>query len=497
MAETEFPPPRAFYSNLTGESVDTVAYHTAKNHFYRCKDLAEDNPEKMRNMADWLRYYNLLDVSPLVVAMDRSFDCFHRYFQLDATLYLSLPKIALESVMRLYDQSCSYIFTFGNDWNHIRQAHREHVNGGCVGVYHRDINILDASGPPTARFAPNGDPYSYLVQIDFNALYAFCQMQPMPTTPGVLWKWNGRIFTKSVMCNSNSLVATQWMFYLEATHPAIKREGRTLHHFFHQKEARLAGDLVDGYIPCTAGRRDGHVFEFNGCLFHGCCKHAATGAEKRQKFDAKCARLQAFGEVTVMRECEWARILPTVQFTKTRFPRILFRMDSLQALLQGIRTGELYGFLRCDITGPDELIEELAEINFPPVFNKVHLTDEHLSDYMKIRYNDRSKKLDQTSLIQTFHAKNQVIHTCLAKFYLDMGLKLVNIEWFSQYIGAPAIKPFVEKVVQMRIQAQKDSTKANTAKIIGNSGILLYFCLKLIVFSLWEISRKCRKAYQN
>ena len=74
--------------------------------------------------------------------------------------------------------------------------------------------------------------------------------------------------------------------------------------------------------------------------------------------------------------------------------------------------------------------------------------------------------------MKTFHAKGQVIHTCLAQFYMELGLELVNIEWFTQYIGAPAIKPFVDKVVKMRVQAtyEEDSTKANTAKIIGNSG---------------------------
>ena len=395
-------------------------------------------------MRDWLKYYNLLDVSPLVTAMDRSFDCFHRYFDLDATLYLSLPKIAMEAVLKLYDQSCSYIFTFPQQWNEIRQSHRDNVNGGCVGVYHRDINILDDTGPRSSHFAPNGDPYSYLVQIDFNALYAFCQKKPMPTTPGVLWKWNGGMFTKSVMCNSNSLAATQWMFYLEATHPAVKVQGRNLHHFFHQKEARLGHDLVDGYIPCTDGSRDGHVFEFNGCLFHACCKYADAGADIRQKFDEKVARLESFGTVTVMKECEWTKILPTVQFTKTRFPRILFRLDSLHALLQGIKSGELYGFLKTDITGPDELIEELAELNFPPVFNKVKLTDDHLSEYMRQRYQAAAKKLDQTSLIQS-----RVAHFG----YYDLIVSIFNINPYKDFSCQRPSNPYVLSTVLFGIRA--------------------------------------------
>ena len=263
IADVDFPPPEAFYNELYKEEVDMKLYNKACDYFNFCKSLPNDDARKMRNMGDWLEYYNKLDVRPLVVAMDRSFECFHRYFDLDATMYLSLPKIAMEAVLKMYDQNCSYMFTFGGPWNDIRQIHRENVNGGLVATFHRDINLLDSSGPDASRIAQNGDPYTYLLQADFNALYGYCQMQKMPTTPGVLWKWNGRVFKKSVMCNSNSLGATQWMYYLEKTHPCLQ-QGQVLEHFFHHQEVRLGNDLVDGYIK-GSGSGDGFIFEYNGC----------------------------------------------------------------------------------------------------------------------------------------------------------------------------------------------------------------------------------------
>ena len=263
VADTEFPPPEAFYNELYQEDVDLQLYENACKYFNFCKELSNDDPRKMRNMGDWLEYYNKLDVRPLVTAMDRSFECFHKFFGLDPTIYLSLPKIAMEAVMKMYDQKCSYIFTFGGQWNEIRNIHRENVNGGLVATFHRDVNLLDSSGPKASRFAPNGDPYTFVLQADFNALYGYCQMQKMPTTPGILWKWNGRVFQKSVMCNSNSLGATQWMYYLEKTHPSLK-DGSVLEHFFHHQEVRLGSDLVDGFIQ---GKEIGksHIFEYNGC----------------------------------------------------------------------------------------------------------------------------------------------------------------------------------------------------------------------------------------
>ena len=153
---------------------------------------------------------------------------------------------------------------------------------------------MDEDGPKSNRIAPDGSPFTYLVQLDFNALYAQQQMKPMPTTPGVLWKWNGNKFQKSVMCDSNSLGATQWMYFIEATHPAVKNGG-TLHHFFHQKEVRLENDLVDGYIE----EEEGYVFEYNGCLYHGCCKYQEGQMERRRQFEDKKIRLERFGKVEV------------------------------------------------------------------------------------------------------------------------------------------------------------------------------------------------------
>ena len=53
------------------------------------------------------------------------------------------------------------------------------------------------------------------------------------------------------------------------------------------------------------------------------------------------------GHLTVMRECEWDKILPSLIETQTRFPRILHKTDTVETLIKGIETGELYGFILC------------------------------------------------------------------------------------------------------------------------------------------------------
>ena len=193
-----------------------------------------------------------------------------------------------------------------------------------------------------------------------------------------------------------------------------------------------------------------------------------------------------------MRECVWVKNLPNVQHIETKFARILYPTDTLETLLQGVRDKTLYGFLLCDVEGPDSLINELAKVNFPPIFTKMEMSQDHLSEYMKSRFDARSKKLKQTSLVQTFRGKNQLLHTCLVQFYLQLGLQITNVKWFTQYLGQEAIKPFIEKVVTMRIEAtrENDTTKSNTAKIIGNSGKIFLIDSNKYFLSLWKVSRK-------
>jgi len=59
----------------------------------------------------------------------------------------------------------------------------------------------------------------------------------------------------------------------------------------------------------------------------------------------------------------------------------------------------------------------------------------------------------------------------LLLFYLELGYEIRNIRMATQYLGENCMAPFINKVVDMRIKAtdEGDETKANTAKVMGNS----------------------------
>ena len=73
---------------------DQESYNTAKEVYESRKALPDSDPKKMRNMKDWLEYYQMLDTMPLVHALDTCFSKFHELFNIDPILKLSLPSIA-------------------------------------------------------------------------------------------------------------------------------------------------------------------------------------------------------------------------------------------------------------------------------------------------------------------------------------------------------------------------------------------------------------------
>ena len=64
--------------------------------YNRRRNLPSNHPDHMKNFRCWLKYYNELDVKPLVEALMNCFDKFYEYFGIDPVLYLSLPSIAFK-----------------------------------------------------------------------------------------------------------------------------------------------------------------------------------------------------------------------------------------------------------------------------------------------------------------------------------------------------------------------------------------------------------------
>ena len=181
--------------------------------------------------------------------------------------------------------------------------------------------------------------------------------------------------------------------------------------------------------------------------------------------------LESQGKLIVKRECEWRCELAAME-TKpiTQMARIL-EQDDEHSLLEVIRTGEIYGFAVCDVKCPDPVLAKYKNFLFPPVIKHETITDDHVTGYMKHRVMEEERKLDFKTVVQVYNGEQLFLMTDIIKFYMEIGLEISNVTEFIQYVPSKILKPFVEEVVGMRIDATRegDDTKQTTAKIFGNS----------------------------
>ena len=458
----DFPSHADFYSSLAISNVSESDYDTAASEYLRRKSLPDSHPDKMKSMLDWLRYYNLLDVQPFASAISNQFESFWNEFSEDLTCYVSIPKAAETIAYKLYDPLAPYIVSF-NDKNNLREEFRKNLIGGLTSVYHRFINLRDDSGPVASRFAPNGDPFTHLTFFDFNSLYLFCQQLPLPTTPGILWEKDGKIFRKKRMSEKTSLGCLQWLTYLQdqVVNQQIENE-------YFRGEKQIGEFFVDGFLEMG---NEKFFYEYNGCRFHHCDRCRSEPKIMRRDTD-KFDKLRRMGKLEVMRECEWKEKLETLQNVCTpSFPFILQNKGSEEQILKRIRSGELFGFVKCDVTSPQKYIEDHISTNFPPLIKRAELDESYLSPYMTQICKERETKFPIETVVQSYHAEEHLLFTPLAKFYMEQGLELRNVQFFIQYRPASCLASFANKITEMRMESDREGkqTKGTTAKLCGNS----------------------------
>ena len=387
------------------------------------------------------------------------------------------------------DPNLPLVWSFQND--DVRKLFRENVLGGLSTVSHRHINLNndpEKKYPKSTQFAANDEKFTCVTFLDFNSMYLWAQQQDLPLSPGINWTlYKGR-FTKSVMRPGVSLGQLQWLYTLQESGLCVdsKNNKVRIEHEYHRGEHSEAGFKFDGFFI-----KDGikHYLEFNGCRYHpGCCVSDADikgAATLRERWNRKKKYCESQGKMIVINECKWEPIE-----CDTEMGRINYVTETPDKLLEGILSGELFGFAVCDVTSDQDFqTDYLSGHLFPPIFRKEKLSKEFLSPLMRQRYETKNKRLD-TSVIQTFNGRQLLLMTPLIQFYASIGMKISNLTRFIQYVPGKALLPFTEKVVKLRCEATKenDNAKQLTAKLFGNAGKKNF----LILISIISRLRKMR-----
>lgn len=467
-----FPDKMAFWSKLKQQGPNDHDYNEAKLMYD--EKIADGS---WQNFSHYLQWYNCQDVGPLVIALTNCFDKFYEYFGVDPLIRLSLPSIAFEAMFNAFDQSLPYVASFNKQNDDIRELFREKVEGGVTNVYHLDIDLMGSDSPVGARIAPNGDPFSSCIFLDYNSMYLKSEDENLPLTPGIKWELCGTKYKKNHMSSQISFKALQWIYMEQESSRCVDKHGQriTIEHHYHQGERTIFNSKVDGYALVD----DKHViWEFNGCFWHGCidcypdwfATASQEAIERQITWNMKIERLKENNCIIhIMKEHDFVPE-PSIQ---TRMARILMT-DTEASLLEAIRTNQVFGFAKCSVRTPPELIEkfEKSSFLFPPVIKRSIITDDLISPFMKERMIEQERKAGQSTLIQTYNGDDLLLMTPIIQFYLDEGIEVSNITSFIQYIPGRGLAPFVNKVVSMRIQATEegDDAKQLTAKLFGNAG---------------------------
>ena len=215
----------------------------------------------------------------------------------------------------------------------------------------------------------------------------------------------------------------------------------------------------------------------SGCFHHpGCCVEDSQIPDwftKLERWNRKKQYLQQKGRLITIRECQWKRQVTSVDHIETTMGRIL-NTDTESTLLKAIEHNKIWGFAVCDIETPEEVRREMTSAGFlfPPVIRRMEVDETMMSEYMKKRFMQEHKKMNVSTVVQCFNAKQELIMTPLLQKYMQLGMKVSNITRFIQFQPGKALDPFAEKVYRMRCEAthEKDESKACTAKLFGNSG---------------------------
>lgn len=141
------------------------------------------------------------------------------------------------------------------------------------------------------------------------------------------------------------------------------------------KEVRIGQYLVDGWARLPSGSLK--IYEYNGCYFHnhGCyLSKNSPFKDAYQKTQKREETLRAMGyEVESIFECEFLKIIKDkpLLFKEVNKYKPLFTQKhpysvSEQQIIDGIKSGELFGFVLCSIHVPDHLKDSFSD--FPPIF---------------------------------------------------------------------------------------------------------------------------------
>ena len=328
----------------------------------------------MTRFCDFLEYYNNLDVSPFVQAVEKMQKF---YFDHHIDLFkvaVSVPGIARRWLFQTAHNAKTNFGLIQPQDDDLYYTIKQNIVGGPSIIFTRDAEV----GRTFVRKDPSR-PCINIVGFDANALYLDCIDKAMPC--GGYVRRSAPDFKPDSRLSCEDMF--HWINYL------MEMEGvHILHARNHISEVRIGPYLVDGYDPNTRT-----VYEFNGCYFHGCshCKkdQDELGKERKMHTVTKEKYLRNKGyNLRIIWEHEFKsmqRSEPKLkEFIRQRQPPFFRKhrwITKESTILDTVLDDSFFGFLEVDIHVPQHLHDYFQEM--PPLFCNTEVKFEDMGAFMQ------------------------------------------------------------------------------------------------------------------
>lgn len=315
----------------------------------------------------------------------------------------------------------------------------------------------------------------------------------LPLGPGIAFTKIGTRFKPKSMHefgHKTSLAALEWLEYENRQYLSWTIPTSIQHAFNGRGEKKVGNYYLDGYVEWETTDGD-HVwvgYEFMGCRYHRCPFNCGTKClQTDEEYDKELDRIaflrRNLNRLVVIYGCEWEKLKEKIKAQEqkhnkkilvSRISQFLSQPSvSENEILDAVAQGTFYGIICLDITTPAEVIAKYKNLNFPFIFNSLQVTEDLLSpDTLELAM-ARGIQFPVMAKTLTWNSTGFIACTPLLRFYLDLGMKLGNVQWAIQYQAGAPFSDFVDSLVNVRIKAMENGNGplGDRAKFVLNSAV--------------------------
>lgn len=482
---------------------------------------------EFQNGEDYLRWYNNLDVVPLLRdVIEPMCEAEWKYDGIDLMKgNVSQSQTARIKVIKHWYKHGYRFTTFGKDMADQEKKQRRCANGGPSIV----LNRKQLSGITRVGDKGQGPVTKCIRGYDFNSLYPSCMQNDMPTGPCHLFKPDHQGNWSRTCSLKTGIKQYVWIDVLNDQFEEMKqREISLAEGDYQDRDCRILDDrssimrkigpyIPDGFRPRSAfldwevkgygSEVKGIVYEFNGCFFHGCpCqtkkKNKLTPEKERLRVERYNRTVQKWKDyremgyvVRSMWECDFDRCIkndsypglrardrqdmpPYTRKVMTSKPdkrkELLNVFNDPEAveklLLEG--TDSVFGFMEVDI-------EDIENNNshFPILFAPVEMDPGYVDPNYERPEPGTLKYTKKHPVLLTGVTKvvKGLFTTDFLKFAIENGCKITKVYCLQEYVPKPALRDLVCDLQERRAKADKvgatveEEFRGYSAKVTSNT----------------------------